>query len=120
MTNLGNVTDKGGQAGIGLMFSHTSPAHVAIYHCVNGALQATSDAGRTVSVQWPASTTSLEFVIVPDTTAVIGTQVVTMPDTESIPNTCPGAPQTQETYSHPPIWINVLSQGVVDSRTSTA
>jgi hypothetical protein len=119
MANLGNVTDKGGQAGIGLMFSHTTPAYVATYHCVSGALQANSDGGPAVSLQWPASTTSLEFVIDPDTTAVIRTQVVTTPDTQSIPNTCPGAPQKQETYSHPPIWINVLSQGVVDSMSST-
>ena len=35
------------------------------------------------------------------------------------PNTCPGAPQNQETYSFQPIWINVLSQGVVDSMSST-
>lgn len=119
VTNLGNVTDKGGQTGIGLMFSHTTPAYVATYHCVDGALQATSGAGPTVSLQWPASTTSLEFVIDPDTSAVIGTQEVTTPDTQSIPNACPGAREKQETYSLPPIWVNVLSQGVVDSMTST-
>ena len=119
VTNLGNVTDKGGQTGIGLMFSHTIPAYVATYHCVDGALQATSGAGPTVSLQWPASTTSLEFVIDPDTTAVIGTQRVITPDTQSIPNACPGARETQETYFLPPIWVNVLSQGVVDSLTST-
>jgi hypothetical protein len=120
MTNLGNVIDKGGQSGIGLMFSQTTPAHMATYHCVSGALQAYTDAGPVVSLQWPTSTTSLEFVIDPDTTAVIGTQQVTTPDTQSIPNACPGAPQKQETYSYPPIWTNVLSQGVVDSTTSTS
>jgi hypothetical protein len=119
VTNLGNVTDKGGRAGIGLMFSHMTPAYVATYHCVDGALQATSSAGPTVSLRWPASTTSLEFVIDPDTSAVISTQEVTTPDTQSIPNACPGAREKQETYSFPPIWVNVLSQGVVDSMTST-
>jgi hypothetical protein len=120
MTNLGNVTDKGGQSGIGLIFSQTTPAHVTTYHCVSGALQLYTDAGPVVSVPWPASTTSLEFVIDPDTTAVIGTQEITTPDTQSIPNSCPGAPQKQETYSYPPIWTNVLSQGVVHSTTSTS
>ena len=119
VTNLGNITDKGGQTGIGLMFSHTTPAYVATYRCVDGALQATPGAGPTVSLQWPTSTTSLEFIIDPDTTAVIGTQRVTTPDTQSIPNTCPGAREKQETYFLPPIWVNVLSQGVVDSMTST-
>ena len=120
MRNLGNVSDKGRQSGSGLMFSQTTPAHMTTYHCVSGALQAYGDQGSGVSVQWPASTTSLEFVIDPNTTAVIGTQQVTTPDTQSIPNRCPGAPQKQETYSYPPIWTNVLSQGVVDSTTSTS
>jgi hypothetical protein len=135
VSELGTVTDQGGQTGIGLSFTTTNPAHTLSVHCATGGAMAHTNSsgvyvpyepatiGPAIPFQEPATATTLEFIIDPITTSVIGTQDATSPDMQPVPNVCPGQPdyggQPQLGFVAPR-WTNVVSEGVVSSTTSTA
>ncbi len=132
--DLGTITDKGGQTGLGLSFSHTTPAHTLSVHCASGGVPAHTNSqgafvptqpanvGPAIPFQQPASTATVELVIDPETTSVIGTQQTITPDTAPMANVCPGQPG----YGGKPLlgwvapeWTSVVSEQVVDSDSAT-
>jgi hypothetical protein len=130
VADLGTITDDGGETGIGLSFSHTTPANTLETHCATGGSVSHSENGIIVTpaepptigpaipFQVPASTSTLELIIDPDTTSVVGTQETTTPDMQPVPNVCPGQPgygSTPKLGYVAPEWTDVLSEGVVDS-----
>lgn len=131
VVDLGTTTDKGGQTGIGLSFTHTIPAHTESIHCATGGVIAHTNSngayvpsqpatvGPAIPFQVAASTTTLELVIDSDTTSVIGTQETMTPYEQPVPNVCPGQPgyggKPQIGYSAPYYWTGVVSEGVVNS-----
>jgi hypothetical protein len=134
VVDLGTITDKGGQTGIGLSFTHTTPAHSVSVHCATGGVPAHTNGdvhvptqpamvGSAIPVRQPASTTTLEFVINPDTTSVVGTQENVTPDSQPALDVCPdqlgnsGKPQLA--FIVPSHWSSVLSEGVVGSASAT-
>jgi hypothetical protein len=121
VTDLGTVTDKDGQSGIGLSFLEEIPAHTLTIHCASGTTDASMKLGPSVSALMPASSITYEFVVDPQTTAVVGTQEVATPDMQPpLPNACGGGPQPQKDVFVAPQWSGVLSEGTVASETSTS
>ena len=130
VVDLGTITDKGGQSGLGLSFSHTTPAHtLRVYCATGGVLEHTNSQGvfvptvpategPAIPFPQPASTTTLELVIDPETASIIGTQQTITPDMVPAANVCPGQPGyggTPELGWVAPVWTSVLNEQVVDS-----
>jgi hypothetical protein len=121
VTDLGTVTDKDGQSGIGLSFLEEIPAHTLTIHCPPGTTDANMDLGPSITASVPSSSITYEFIVDPQTTAVVGTQEVATPNMQPPPpNACPGGPQSQNHVFVAPQWSGVLSEGIVGSETSTS
>jgi hypothetical protein len=133
VVDLGTITDKGDQTGLGLSFSHTTPAHTLSVYCATGGVPAHTNSqgvfvptvpateGPAIPFQQPASTTTLELVIDPDTTSIIGTQQTVTPDMVPAANVCPGQlgyGGTPELGWVAPVWTSVVSEQVVGSDTA--
>jgi hypothetical protein len=121
VTDLGTVTDKNGQSGIGLSFLQEIPAHTLTIHCASGTTDANMKLGPPITASVPASSVTYEFIVDPETTAVVGTQEVATPDMQPPPpNACISLPQSQKDLFVAPQWSGVLSEGIVGSETSTS
>ena len=132
--DLGTTTDKAGQTGLSLSFNHKTPARILSVHCATGGVPAHTNSqgiyiptvpanvGPAIPFNEPASTSTLELIVDPETTSVIGTEQTETPDMQPVANMCPGQPGyggTPQLGWIAPEWTSVLNEQVVNSDSIT-